>query len=186
MEITKDQLNKIEKFVESKLDSLNWYHTQAMRPIAKKLAGLEKADKDIVDVAVLFHDIVKGSKDHGEKGAEIARKYLEKENFEQRFVEEVVYCVIAHQLPWKNQSNLVNTPEAKVLFDSDMIQQVGRFGIIKESINYQDLIRKNHRDGLKKVRDILFEEYNNIFTNNGRKMAEEGYKFVKDFFKDLL
>ena len=61
MEITKDQLNKIEKFVESKLDSLNWYHTQAMRPIAKKLAGLEKADKDIVDVAVLFHDIVKGS-----------------------------------------------------------------------------------------------------------------------------
>ena len=75
-----------------------------------------------------------------------------------------------------------NSKVVKVLFDSDMIQQVGRFGIIKESINYQDLIRKNHRDGLKKVRDILFEEYNNIFTNNGRKMAEEGYKFVKDFF----
>ena len=59
MEITKEQIQKIEKFVSSKLDSLNWEHSKGIRPIAQKLARLEKADKDIVDVAVMFHDLGK-------------------------------------------------------------------------------------------------------------------------------
>ena len=98
MEITKDQIQKIEKFVFLKLDSLNSEHTQAVRPIAQKLAGLEKADKDIVGVAVLFHDLgrIKAGKGHSQRSAEMARKFLEKESYEQRFIEEVVYCIIVH------------------------------------------------------------------------------------------
>lgn len=188
MEITKQQIEKIESFVSSKLDSLNWYHTQEVRKIAGKLARLEKADKDIVEVAVLFHDLgkIKNGPGHAERSAEMARKYLEKENFDQRFIEEVVYCVIAHELPWKNQSNLVNTPEAKVVFDADMIQQIGKFGIIKESIKFRDIFAKDFQEGLTEVRDILLKEYNMIITDSGRKVAEPGYKFVKDFYKELL
>ncbi len=189
MEITKTQLEKIEFHVCSKLDSLNWQHTQLIRPIAQKLARLEKADKEIVDVAVLFHDLGKHTgknQGHAERSGELARKYLEKENFEQRFIEEVVYCVSVHMLPWQDKSNLITTPEAKVLFDADMIQQLSEFGIIKHAINYGADIYQNYQAGLIKTRDTLFKCYNLIITANGRKLAEPGYKFVKEFFKKLI
>jgi putative nucleotidyltransferase with HDIG domain len=187
--ITKNQFQKIEQYVSSKLDSLNWYHTQEVRKIAQKLAHLEKADKDIVDVAVLFHDLGKiktGDLGHAEVSAELARKFLEKENLERRFIEEVIYCIIAHELPWKNQSNLVNTIEAKVVFDADMIQQLSEFGIIKHTLVYQEIIKKDFREGMIRSRDQLFKAYNLILSDNGRKLAEEGYKLVKEFYKELL
>ena len=189
MPISNSQLEKIEAYVSSKLDSLNWAHTQAIRPIAQKLARLEKADKEIVDVAALFHDLGKYNgniKDHEKRSGELARKYLERENFDQRFIEEVVYCVSVHMLPWENKANLISTPEAKVLFDADMIQQLSEFGIIKHAINYGADIYENYKEGLVKTRDTLFKAYNLILTNNGRKLAEPGYKFVKEFFKNLF
>ncbi|MFA6305084.1 MAG: HD domain-containing protein [Patescibacteria group bacterium] len=188
MELTKEQIEKIEFYVCSHLDSLNWQHTQLIRPIAQKLARLEKADKQIVDVAVLFHDLGKHTgenKDHEKRSGEMARKYLEKENFEQRFIEEVVYCVMVHMAPWENKSNLVTTPEAKVLCDADMIQQLSEFGIIKHAINFGADIYENYQEGLIKTRDTLFKVYNLILTENGRKLAEPGYKFIKEFFKKL-
>lgn len=186
--LSKAQLQKIERFVFSKLDSLTWYHTQEVRKIAQKLARQEKADKDIVDVAVLFHDLgkIKDGEGHSQRSADMARKFLEKENYEQRFIEEVVYCIITHELPWKNQTNLVNTLEAKVLFDADMIQQLSEFGIIKHTIIFQESINRDFQKGLVECRATLFQAYNLIITDNGRKMAEKGYKFVKNFFKDLL
>ena len=189
MEITKDQVEKIEKFIESKLDSLNWYHTQETRKIAQKLARLEKADKEIVDVAVLFHDLGKIKiigLGHAEVSATMARKFLEQEKYQQNFVEEAVYCIISHEMPWQNQSYLVKTSEAKVVFDADMIQQLSEFGIIKQAINHQGIIKKDFHEGIIKSRDQLFKAYNLLLTDNGRKMAEPGYKFVKDFFKNIL
>ncbi|MCX6785655.1 MAG: HD domain-containing protein [Candidatus Komeilibacteria bacterium] len=188
MAITKNQLEKIEFYVCAKLDSLNWQHTQEMRPIAKKLAGLEKADKEIVDVAILFHDLGKHtgeSKDHEKRSGEMARKYLEKENFDQRFIEEVVYCVLVHMAGLYNQGHLITTPEAKVLHDADQIQQLSEFGLVKNLINYGADIYGNYQQGLVKTRDIMFKGYNLILTENGRKMAEPGYKLVKEFFKKL-
>ena len=188
MEIIRGQIEKIEKFVEARLDSLTWQHTRGIRPIAKKLAGLERADKSIVDVAVLFHDLgkVKGDDGHAARSAEATRRYLEKENFSRRFIEEIVYCVSVHDLPWQNQANLLTTPEAKVLFDADMIQQLSKFGVIRHIMYFQRDIANNFAAGLIKARDALFKAYNLIITENGRQLAEPGYKFVKDFFKDLL
>lgn len=186
--LTKEQLKKIENFVSSKLDSLNWYHTQAIRPIAQKLARLEKADKEIVDVAVLFHDLgkIKGNEGHVQRSAELARRYLEKENFEQRFVEEVVYCIICHEFPWLGKSNIISTKEALVLCDADKIQQLSAFGIIKHAIRYADEFYGDYQAGLKRLWEKEMKIYNVIITENGRQLAEPGYKFIKEFFKNLL
>jgi len=188
MELSKDQIKKIENFVNSRLDSLNWQHTLGVREIALKLARLEKADKQIVEVAALFHDIGKdkGDKGHIERGEKITRKYLETKKFPQNFVEEVVYCISVHSLPWENQTLLLTTPEAKVLFDADMVQQLSKFGIIKHCFIFEQELINDFKSGLIKVRDALFKAYNLIITKSGQKLAEPGYKFVKDFFKDIL
>jgi len=186
--LTKNQLQKIEQFVESKLDSLNWYHTQEVRKIAQKLARLEKADKEIVDVAVLFHDIgkYKGDDGHVQRSAEIARKFLEKENFEQRLIEEAVYCIIIHEYPWIGKANQIRTIEAKVVCDADVIQRLSPYGVIKHSIKYQEDFDKDFNSGIKKSWEKLMKCYNVILTKNGQKLAEPGYKLIKEFYKDLL
>ncbi|HLD27358.1 MAG TPA: HD domain-containing protein [Patescibacteria group bacterium] len=187
MELTKDQTQKIERFAESKLDSLNWQHTLEVREVALKLARLEKADRQIVEAAALLHDIGKnrGDEGHVPRSEQLARKFLEKEGYEQRFVEEVVYCVSVHTLPWENQAELLTTPEAKVLFDADMIQQLSKFGLIKYSLIFSEELQGDFKEGLIKVRDTLFKCYNLILTKSGQQLAEPGYKFVKDFFKEL-
>ena len=188
MEITKEQIKKIEQYISTKLDSLNWYHTQEVRKVAVRLARLGKADKGIVDVAVLFHDLgkIKEGAGHAQRSAEMARNFLEKEDLERRFIEEVVYSIIAHEMPWQNQSNLVKTIEAKVVFDADMIQQLSEFGIIKVILLKQSLINKDYRTGIIDARDNHFKFYNLLLTKNGRKMAEKGYKFIKEFYNNLL
>jgi uncharacterized protein len=188
MEITKDQINKIEQYVSAKLDSLNWQHTQEVRKVAQKLAGLEKADKEIVDLAALFHDIgkIKGDTNHIVRSEEIARKYLESNVFNQNFIEEVVYCIAVHEYNWIGKVHIIKTIEAKVLADADSIQKLSAWGIIKHSIKYQEDFTKDYQEGLKRLQEKLMKCHNLLLTKNGPKMAGKGYKFIKDFFKDVL
>jgi len=188
MEITKNQIQKIEQFAESKLDSLNWQHVREMRPIARKLAALEKANKDIVEAAVLLHDVgeCRGEKDHIQRSEEMARKFLEKSGFEQSFVEEVVYCIAVHEYPWIGKANLMKTIEAKVLADADIIQKLSPYGIIRHSIKHQDDFRRSYDDGLKRLWEKSMKCYNLLLTKSGQKIAQKNYKFIKDFFKDIL
>src|SRR3989338_110892 len=188
MEISKEQIRGIEEFVESRLDSLNWEHTKGMRPIARKLAGLEKADKEIVEVAVLLHDAGKGQggKNHIQRSEEMARKYLEHEGFKQNFVEEVVYCIAVHDYHWIGKAGLMKTIESRVLADADAIQKLSPWGIIKHSIKYREDFDRDYQAGAKRLWEKLMKCYNLILTDNGRKLAEPGYRFVKEFFNDLL
>ena len=139
-------------------------------------------------MAVLFHDLgrIKAGKGHSQRSAEMARKFLEKKDYEQRFIEEVVYCVLVHEHPWQNKAGLIQTIEAKVVFDADMIQQLSKFGIIKASIEFQNILKRDYKEGVISARDNEFSKYNMLLTENGRKMAEKGYKYIKDFFNELL
>ena len=101
--ITQKQTRLVEQFVKSKLDVLNWMHTNSVRPIAKEIAKEERADKDIVDVAVLFHDIAKTDLKkelyHHKQGAEIAKKFLKKLKLKKEFIDAVYHCVLSHSTP---------------------------------------------------------------------------------------
>ena len=167
---------------------MNWEHTLQMREIALRLARLEKANKEIAEVAVLLHDAgkCKGDKGHIQRSEEMARKYLEHEGFEQNFVEEVVYCIAVHDYHWIGKAGLMKTIESKVLADADAIQKLSPWGIIKYSIKYREDFDRDYQAGTKRLWEKLMKCYNLILTDNGRKLAEPGYKFVKEFFKDLL
>ena len=89
--LPKNQKTAIEKFVINKLDTLNWMHVKGVRPIARALAKKEKANLEIVDVAVLFHDITKPNyKDelnHHLTSAKTAKKFLNRIKADKKFIE---------------------------------------------------------------------------------------------------
>jgi putative nucleotidyltransferase with HDIG domain len=79
---------KIIDFVKENLDPLNYNHTLRVRKLAIKIAKKEGADKKVVDVASLLHEVGKlKSEDwfkHHEKSFEEAVK-ITKRNFQDAF-----------------------------------------------------------------------------------------------------
>jgi len=201
--VTKKQLNLIEEFVKNKLDVLNWMHTEAVRPIARYIAEKEGADREIVDVAILFHDITKTRLErelyHHKEGADIAKGFLKKIKVDPRFIKEVYHCVLAHSTPLryfrskakkehKSASFLPwpKTKEAKVLFDADMVQQISPYGIAKGLYVSYVTYKKDFKKGFLSVKKTLMEDaYKNIFTKTGKRLAKQRIKYLKNFFYKL-
>jgi HD superfamily phosphodiesterase len=201
--LNKKQLKQIEKFVKKRLDTLNYMHVMAVRPIARYLAVKEKANKQIVDLSVLFHDITKPKLEkelyHHKEGADIAKNFLKKIKADKKFIDAVYHCVLAHSTPLryfrdkakkahKNKDFLPwpKTKEAKILFDADMIQQISPFGIAKGLFISYSTYKKGFKKGFLSVKKTLMEDaYKNIFTKTGKKLAKERIKYIKDFFNKL-
>ncbi len=182
--MNKNKLKKAEKFVKDNIiDEYTWVHTQAIRPIAAKIADIEGGNKEIIDLAVLFHDIEKGKaslEKHAAKGAETAKKAMTKIGFDKEIIEKVVHCVAAHTAPWSKQGPMPETIEAKIIYDADMVQQVSPFGIIKYIHAFND---KKFNDLVKTGSDMMINKIPiGIFTSTAKKMIKERMPYVKDFF----
>jgi len=178
------QTKIIEKFIEENIDELDWAHTKEVRAIAKKLADLEKANKEIVDIAALLHDVSKSETvllEHAAESAKMAEKFLEKLEYDEEFIKRVVECIITHSSPWAKNAPMPKSIEAKVLFDADMLQQLSPFGIVKHILKYKNepfnKIVKNSKDDLVK---FAFEL---LLTKSGKRIGKEKVKYVKEFFK---
>ena len=91
------------RFVWSKLSELNRIHTNAMRPIGLELAMQEKANTEIVEWAMLFHDIAKDLvkfHEHAKEGALICRDYLLDREAHWRTIEAICHCIETHGWAW--------------------------------------------------------------------------------------
>lgn len=182
--LTKEQLKKIEDFAKEQNSEREWIHTRQIRPIAAELAEKEGADKEVVDIAVLFHDVGKdgGFKGHCLRSEKTAREFLEKEGLDKDFVNKVCNAIKRHSGPWNNE-NLPETIEDKVVFDADMIQQRSPFGVAKQFDDFKDL---PFIERVKKSRDTLNRAMEIVITKSGKEMAEKKMKYIDNFFKEVL
>jgi uncharacterized protein len=184
--IDQEKIKQAEEYVMKNLiNDLVRVHTQAIRPIAAKIADIEGGDKDIIDLAVLFHDIDRGKVDrsqtrHSLAGAETTRKAMEEIGFDKEVIEKVVHCVEAHSTPWSGIGPEPATIEAKVVYDADMTQQVSPFGIIKCLHEFGD---NDFNELIKVAEDTLVNKIpTGIFTDTAKNMIKERMPYVKDFF----
>lgn len=182
--VDQNKLKQVEEFVKQNIiDEYTWVHTQAIRPIAAKIADEEGGDKDVIDLAVLFHDIERGNfgpTEHAAKGAEITKKVMTKIGFDKEIIEKVAHCVEAHSTPWSKVGPMPKIIEAKIVYDADMVQQISPFGIIKHIHEFND---KKFSEMLETAADTLINKVPlGIFTKTAKKMIEERMPYVKDFF----
>ena len=177
---------QIEKFAKENLSEIDWIHTKEVRTIAKKLARLEKADKKVVDIAALLHDVSKSKVSllkHAEKSAEMVGKLLRKLKFDENFIKQTVDCIAAHSSPWAKKGPTPKSIEAKILFDADMLQQLSPFGIVKHILKYKD---KPYKEIIKNSKHDLIEfAFKLLITKSGKKIGREKVRYVKEFFRSL-
>lgn len=177
------KIEKIERYVRKNLNELNWIHTQEVRCIAQNLAKREGGNKQIIDIAILLHDIAKDKKPlltHARYSATIARRYLKKLKFDGQIIKAVVHAIESHSSPWAQNGPMPATIEAQIVFDADMIQQLSLFGIVKHVLKHKD---KKFGDLIAYASKDLFECHTTLMTKAGRIMAKQRIKYVKKVFQ---
>lgn len=133
-----DQL--IEKLKKFLLDSLqksshdnseiNYYYEHSLRVanIGSTLADKENANKKIVIVACLLHDLaifnVSENQDHGRESAKLARPFLETLDLTKTEIDDICYA-IGYHFDGNSGYNYVHTLEASIVSDADNIDSFG-------------------------------------------------------------
>ena len=182
MKISPIVLRTAENLVGRRLSTLNWIHTMAMRSIGASLARDEKADATVVDLGILFHDIGKDSVEfsqHAKEGAGICRKDLQRLKVNHELIDAVVHCVETHGWAHIEGDPKPKTKEAKIVFDADMIQQLGCMGIVKHILKHRE---EEFYSLIDKAKADLEKAAQSVLTSSGKKLVSERLDEVLNFF----
>ena len=180
-------------------------HTERVHKTALHLGRLMEARLDILSAAALLHDIGRmyetreqGKICHAEKGAELARKILEKLSFAPSTIDEIAHCIETHRY---RGDNIPMTLEAKILYDADKLDSIGAVGIGRAFLFAGQTGAKLHNDTDVDIldckpyskEDTAYREFkfkmskikDRMLTLEGRRLAEERHVFMEVFFERL-
>lgn len=169
----KEVLKKVEDFSKyycelDKTDSTLWKdHVRLVRKYALMLARLEKADKHVVEIASLLHDIgkYKGRDEHNVRSYELAKEFLEKLNVEKK--ELILKCILKHSSRFSEEENEI---EVKV------VQSADGLGTLFDEGWQSDWAKNTPRDLILKIFDKTLYKLN---LESAKKIAIPQIKKLK-------
>lgn len=109
---------------------------------ALELLKSERADEDILLMAVLFHDIgyAIAPENHPQSSAEICRKYLADNHFEEEYMDTV--CRIIQNHDNKELFHLPDTSIEQILMiEADNLDESGALSILRRHIGDRSRIK---------------------------------------------
>lgn len=182
----------IEKIKEDFIDISNKYydktgydywnnHVKYVVDIASSLALKYGADKEIVGISAILHDVAKpleirGNESHNIVGADIAEEKLKKLNFNQNKIEKVKDCILNH-------SGSVNveslSKEEWCVRNADIISIFNNISIFYY-LAYKEY-NLSYEEGIKYVKDIATKKISDL----DRKLYKD-YETNIEFLFDLF
>lgn len=204
-QLIEDIKTEAQALFSSAKGSHDWDHTERVYNLCMHIGKIENADLHVLSLAAILHDIGRetetasqGKSCHAEIGAQMATEILTRHNLPQDVINEVAHCIGAHR--YKN--NIApETLEAKILFDSDKLDGIGAVGIGRDFLFAGEIGSKLHNS--KDIDISTTEEYtkedtayrefyhklrfikDKIFTEEGKRIAEERHQYMVDFFDRL-
>lgn len=176
-QIKKEVLDLIEQYKNTAEDHFDFWneHIKYVRLESLKLADLYGADKEIVELGALLHDIALIKKvgdraSHHVNGAIIAREILQKYDYPSDKLERVVKCVFNHRSS-KNATSIEETCvcDADIIAHFDNIPMLFNLAYNKYNRNLNDV-----RDWLK----TFFEKDFNDLSSKTKKIYKEEYDLI--------
>lgn len=174
-------------------------HILRVLALAEHIARLEGADLEIVQAAVLLHDIARGEDeakhgDHAALAAQRARAILHGQPPER--IEAVCQAIATHRF---RAGPPPATLEARVLFDADKLDAIGAVGIARafayagqhgQRLGTQTELSAEVHDPsehtpLHEFQHKLIHLRERMTTATGRALAEERHAFMQAFFERL-
>jgi uncharacterized protein len=195
---------RIEKEMKSSPDSHGWDHVRRVYELCLKIGKKERADKTILSLAALLHDIGRkeeqlsqGKICHARVGAEKADQLLTQWGAPDPIKEEVLHCIRSHRFRGNQRPKSL---EAKILFDADKLDSIGAVGVGRAFLFAGEVgarLHNSHRDLSRTVsysrEDTAYREFqvklikikDRMLTPSGRAIAEGRHRFMVRFFKLL-
>ena len=174
-QVRNELLRRNKEYIE-KVDSYDFWenHIKFVVDEALKLASAYGADKEIVELGALLHDVslvsnVGTKADHHIQGAKIAGEILIKLNYPQEKIKRVSNCVLHHRTS-KNAENIdeLCVCDADIIAHFDNIPMIffKSFTMDKMTLNDKDLLiqgfEKDFNDLSDKTKEKFKSKYENI------------------------
>lgn len=186
-------------------DAHDFEHTQRVVRHALDLCNaLPQADRQIVHLAALLHDVARpeesasqGKIDHAQAGSKIALDFLKSIRYPEKDALRIAECIAQHRF----RSNCrPTTLEAEILFDADKLDSLGATGIARSFFFAAKVGAKIHnsaQDALNNPpygpEDTAYREYlvklsklpEQMLTIPGKNKAQALKTFMDAFFDQL-
>jgi putative nucleotidyltransferase with HDIG domain len=199
------RIGKIASFVQAHLNEkavkhngnihdpiYRWEHTQRVANYGKLIAEAEGADVEVVTAACLLHDIAhfecEGDyKDHGRKGADISRPFLESLNYGPEIINNICYSVAVH-VDGEAGFDHAETLEARCMSDADNIDRFSAYRILQWCVPEMHQFPKLNEKLTKRIETL--KEYRSramiLETVTGDRLFKQQLDRQIDFFEALL
>jgi uncharacterized protein len=143
------------------------WHVDRVRKTAVLIAKKEKADRFIVELAALLHDISdwKFNKGDDEVGPRVSREWLEKMQVEESIISQVcdiikaTYCDI--DFKENGLKEMLKSKEAAVVWDADKLDALGAIGIARTFAYGGNKGREIYNPDINPEKHDTFEQYKN-------------------------
>jgi uncharacterized protein len=149
------------------------HHIKPMIPLGQKLAEEYGADKEIVTIAILLHDLVsiedeKNCKEHHIIGAERAEKILNRYNYPKDKIEKIKLCIQNHRSSVNNNKNSI---EEICVADADAIIHLTEISSLFYAA-YKEM-NKSIEEGQKWIKEKIEKDYKKLSERSKKKYKNE-------------
>ncbi len=200
------------KFVKEKLEGEgtghDYFHVERVVKLSLLISEKERqGDKFIIEIAALLHDIAdwKFNNADEEIGSKITRNFLEKENLDEKILNEIEFIV--KNISFKGGTNKIKqrTIEGKIVQDADRLDALGAIGIgrtfayggFKGREMHNPKIKpkkyKNLKSYASSKNTTLNHFYEKLFllkdgmnTKTAKSIAENREMLMKNFVQEFL
>jgi len=146
----KSKMDKIEKFVRSKLpeDFIDKHVKEVVKEALWLSNFYPKADKEVVEVGAWLHDIThplggyKGE-DHNTASSKTAKEYLKSIDYDKTKFKKVIHCIEAHRTTMPPEPRTI---EAKIVASADNLTHFTKFDFLSKRMGLEKAIAKLKRD----------------------------------------
>lgn len=182
--IVQEFLNRTDSY--NKLHTRIYQHSLRTMNIAEMLLRRESADKEVVMISLLLHDIGKTMtpNKHDIVSYNVAREILPKLGVSQKKIDKILDCILMHSS--KDIFALDLTMEQKVVMDADILDEIGCLSIVKQTLKSKNrnkdanLLLTEFEELLNKV----IREEVNVKTKYGKILYSRRRKALKDLIDD--
>jgi uncharacterized protein len=203
--VLEDRIRAVSTFVQEHLNQMahkfpgemhnpiyRWEHTCRVANYGKLLAEAEGADVEIVVAACLLHDVAHFEsdddyKDHGRRGADIARSLLEGLGYAPEKVENICFSVASH-VDGEAGFDHPMTIEAKCVTDADNLDRFGAYRILQWCVPEMDELPKLIGKLTKRIETLRrYRQTEKLLeTNTGDRIFKRQLDRQINFFQALI
>ena len=192
----KSNIQNVHNFVDiflkitdpyNKISTRIMEHSMRTIKIADKLLTKEVADREVVIVTLLLHDISKTVCDnsHNLVSHRLAELFFNKFNYLDNKKKKILDCILYHSA--KDLGSLDLTPEMKVVMDADILDEIGILLISRvclrshnKNLSIQELIKLLDNKYAKIDKELTY-----VKTKTGKEMYIQKRKKLKEYIEAL-